>query len=538
MADASPVGLGAVLVQSDTHGPRIIAYGNKTLTECERRYCQTEKEAYALVWAVEHFDIFLYGKEFELITDHKPLEFIIGQKSKPCARIERWVLRLQSYKYKVVYQPGKTSIADPLSRLCKPSIDIRASEDEIHIYQIILNSKPTAIALKDVTEFSRNDQEILRVKQGINSNVWDESIKAYKLIESELCFYEDILLRSNKIVIPSELRKAVLDADHEGHPGIVAMKGRLRSKVWWPRIDKDAENLVKTCKGCTLVSAPNPPNPMRRRELPTAPWIDVAIDLLGPLPSNDYLFVIVDYYSRYKEIKICRTITSTEIIKILLDIFSRLGYPTPSTTDNGNQFKSEEFKSFCKECGISVFYTSPFCPQQNGEVERQNRDILKRLRISQTEGKDWKNGITEYMMMYNSTPHSVTGKTPSELFLRRQFRDKIPSLLDINNKIEDSEVRDRDKEQKEKGKEYADNKRRATDHEIRVGEKVYIKNMIKRNKLSLTFMPTTHTVESSRNGETVVRNDETGQTYRRNIIHLKKVEGRWEAVPENKREGD
>lgn len=87
VADASPVGLGGVLVQINAEGdPRIIAYGHKTLTECERRYCQTEKEALALVWAVEHFHIFLYSKKFELITDHKPLEVIFGTKSKPCAR--------------------------------------------------------------------------------------------------------------------------------------------------------------------------------------------------------------------------------------------------------------------------------------------------------------------------------------------------------------------------------------------------------------------------------------------------------------------
>ena len=63
--------------------------------------------------------------------------------------------------------------------------------------------------------------------------------------------YEDVLLRGNKIVIPMEFRKQILEAAHEGHPGIVAMKGRLRTKVWWPRIDKDVENLVRTCKGCT-----------------------------------------------------------------------------------------------------------------------------------------------------------------------------------------------------------------------------------------------------------------------------------------------
>lgn len=62
MADASLVGLGAVLIQIGRCGPRIIAYGSKSLTACDERYCQTDKEALVLLWAVEHFKIYLFGK--------------------------------------------------------------------------------------------------------------------------------------------------------------------------------------------------------------------------------------------------------------------------------------------------------------------------------------------------------------------------------------------------------------------------------------------------------------------------------------------
>lgn len=55
--------------------------------------------------------------------------------------------------------------------------------------------------------------------------------------------------------------------------------------------------------------------PMKRRELPSVPWVDVAIDLLGPLPDYDYLLVIIDYYSRYKEIKKTKVITGSQITK-------------------------------------------------------------------------------------------------------------------------------------------------------------------------------------------------------------------------------
>lgn len=538
IADASPVGLGAVLVQTDNNGPRIIAYGNRTLTPCERKYSQTEKEALALVWAIEHFNTFLFGKEFDLITDHKPLEFLFSPKSKPCARVERWVLRLQAYRYNIKYKPGKTNIADPLSRLCKYSDQLLHSTIEDYVHQIVELARPCAISMQQIIKESEADMEIVNVKKGIYNHQWDESVKPYKIFSDELCFYGDILLRGSRIVIPQNLRKQVLLAAHEGHPGVVSMKSRIRSKVWWPRIDKDVELMVKSCKGCTLVTLPNNPAPMKRRELPSEPWVDIAMDLLGPLPNNDYILVIVDYYSRYKEVKITRTITSSQIISILKELFSRLGYPLSITADNGRQFVSEEFKSFCHHCNIKLFNTVPYWPQMNGEVERQNRDIVKRLKISFSNKQDIRDALYEYLMMYNSTPHSVTGKTPSELFFKRMNRDKIPMLKDMNETHNDSEVRDRDKLQKEKGKEYGDRKRKAEIPDLIEGDKVYVKEMVKNHKLSTTFNPTPHIVEQSVGGDFTIRNEETGQRLRRNVIHLKRIEGQWKSVEDETNEDE
>ena len=122
VADASPVGLGAVLIQGKKEEvPRAIRYASKALSDVEKRYTQTEKEALALVWACENFQIYLLGMEFDLITDHKPLEVIFEPRSKPSARIERWVLRMQPFHYKVIYKSGKSNIADPLSRLLNVS---------------------------------------------------------------------------------------------------------------------------------------------------------------------------------------------------------------------------------------------------------------------------------------------------------------------------------------------------------------------------------------------------------------------------------
>lgn len=117
VTDASPVGLGAVLLQIQNGEKRIISYASRSLTDVEKRYSQTEKEALGIIWVCERFPMYLYGIDFELLTDHKPLEYIYSAKSKPSARIRRWVLCLQPYRFKVVYIKGKDNIADPLSRL-------------------------------------------------------------------------------------------------------------------------------------------------------------------------------------------------------------------------------------------------------------------------------------------------------------------------------------------------------------------------------------------------------------------------------------
>lgn len=91
LVDASPVGLGAVLTQEG----KIISYASKGLSDVEKRYSQTGKEALAIVWGIEHFHLYLFGSEIILTTDHKPLEIIFNNpRSKTPARIERWRLRL------------------------------------------------------------------------------------------------------------------------------------------------------------------------------------------------------------------------------------------------------------------------------------------------------------------------------------------------------------------------------------------------------------------------------------------------------------
>lgn len=390
IADASPTGLGAVLVQIKDNIPRVIYYASRSLSQLEMKYCQSEKEALALVWSVEKFHNYVFGMKFELITDCKALEFLFSPRSRPCARLERWILRIQAYKFVVIHKPGLTNISDSLSRLSVMSMN-SSSEDstETGILSIAIYAVPIALKIDIIREETQKDLELLKVKEALQNECWDDvELKSYKPFRMEFCIVDGLILRNDRLVIPRALRNQVLDLAHQGHPGIVSMKVRLRSKVWWPSIDNMAEKAVKQCKSCLQTSSFDPPEPMVRRKFPSGAWSEISMDFLGPLPSGETLLIVIDNFSRFAEVMIMRNTSTFESIRVLRELFARYGIPTSITADNGPQFISQEFKDFCEELGICLNNTVPYWPQMNGEAERFNRTLLRRLKISQLEKND------------------------------------------------------------------------------------------------------------------------------------------------------
>ena len=123
-----------------------------------------------------------------------------------------------------------------------------------------------------------------------------------------------------------------------------------------------------------------------------------AVDLMGPLPSGHSLLVIVNYYSRFYEVEVIQSTTAEKVIDRLADTFSRHGLPATCTTksDNGPQFKSSEFREYCEQQGIIHHKVTAKWAQANGEVERQNWSLLKRLQIAQAENKSWRAELRKY----------------------------------------------------------------------------------------------------------------------------------------------
>lgn len=116
--DASNFALGAVLSQGPLGSDKPVAYASRTLNNSEINYSTVEKELLAIVWATKYFRPYLFGRPFTIITDHKPLQYLMNIKDNTNSRLTRWRLKLEEYDYKISYQSGKSNaIADSLSRI-------------------------------------------------------------------------------------------------------------------------------------------------------------------------------------------------------------------------------------------------------------------------------------------------------------------------------------------------------------------------------------------------------------------------------------
>lgn len=114
--DASQIAIGGILSQGAIGKDQPIAYTSRLLNDAEQNYSTIERELLAIVYAVNHFRPYLFGRKFQLVTDHKPLVWLNSVKD-PTSRLVRWRLKLAEYEYEVVYKAGKSNVnADALSR--------------------------------------------------------------------------------------------------------------------------------------------------------------------------------------------------------------------------------------------------------------------------------------------------------------------------------------------------------------------------------------------------------------------------------------
>ena len=160
---------------------------------------QKKKHCMALVWSVERFHVYLLGREFELVTDHKPLEVVYSPKSKPSARIDRWVLRMQPYPFTVTYKPGKKNIADTLSRLLQKGEGKDFEDTANYVNFITVKAVPKAISAEEIEQAALDDEEMKELRRAIQTGKRERVKFSEELpVANELCVVGGIVLRGTR----------------------------------------------------------------------------------------------------------------------------------------------------------------------------------------------------------------------------------------------------------------------------------------------------------------------------------------------------
>ncbi|XP_037928777.1 uncharacterized protein K02A2.6-like [Teleopsis dalmanni] len=322
-----------------------IAFVTRALSKAEQNYSTLEKEALAII-------------------------FCVSLPIMAAARMQRWAFILSGFNYKIEYVKGHTNDADNLSRI--PQAIHRDQDEGSSFINYIQSENILSIDFKDIARETRRDPILSKVcdavRKGTVKTLKDEKFTAFTSKDTELTVDQECLLWGYRVIIPLKLRTSILQSLHESHLGIVKTKSLARSFVWWPKLDRDIENLIKSCLPCQKLL----PSPEKSKLIPwkvtNTVWQRIHIDFAGPI-KNYHLFVIIDSFSKWVEVFKTKDITSSFVITKLRETFSRFGIAETLVSDNGRQFVSEEFKNFVNNNKINHILTAPGHPSTNGQAE-------------------------------------------------------------------------------------------------------------------------------------------------------------------------
>ena len=526
LVDASPLGLSAILTQKDPQqdAHNIIAYVSRVLSPVEKRYSQTEKEALAIVWGIEHFHLYVFGAPFTLITDHKPLQLIYNNpRSRPPARIERWFLRLQQHDFQVIYKKGNDNPADFLSRHPQPKVP-KCSIAEEYMNFMTVNAAEAAIPLEVIKEHTSNDSTLMAVQKAVHSGDWaDKLVKLFVNVKDEIAAdnKNGVVQRGTKIIIPVTLQKRIVKLAHTGHQGLAKTKALLRQYAWFSNMDKAVKQEIETCLPCQVNGPANPPEPLRTPDMPDGPWQTIHADFYGPLPTGQNVIVLIDKYSRYPEAEIISNTSAKTLIPKLDAIFARHGIPHTFKSDNGPPFNGNDLKTYLTKLGIKHETSTPEWPQGNSEAEAFMKPLGKAIRTARAENRNWVQELSRFLLSYRTTPHSSTNIPPAQLLFNRPVRGTLP-MLNSKDKVlnRHKETKTNGAKAKTRARDYANERRHAKSSNLEVGDKAILKQR-KRNKFTTKFELEPYTVTEWK-GTKIVANNQR-HTITRNASFFKKI---------------
>ena len=445
--DASKDGLGACLMQ-DGHP---IAYASRALTPTEIHYAQIEKELLSVVFGVEKFSEFLYGRHFVVETDHKPLESIVRKSllSSP-KRLQRMLLRLQKYDLEVVYKRGvEMYMADTLSRAYVKNkttqkhevqdvmnIDRSRTEQEAEEIDMVSYLPLRDTTIQEIQKHTETDPD-LQALATIIKDGWPESknkvkpqLHCYYPFREELTIQNGVIFKGERVVIPAALRSTMISKLHSSHLGLQGSLRRAREAFYWPHMNEQVTELMSKCDVCNSYKTEQQKEPLICHESPTRPWESIAADLFV-FHGKDYL-VTTDRYSNFFEVDRLYSKSSSEVITKMKAHIARYGLPNKLMSDNGPNFTSREFKLFTDNYNIEHTTSSPTYAQSNGKAENSVKTVKKIMQKALDAHAD------PYLAFldFRNTPTEGYTTSPAQRMLNRRTR----TLLPMSNRLLKPEI--------------------------------------------------------------------------------------------------
>ncbi|UYV64760.1 K02A2.6-like [Cordylochernes scorpioides] len=386
--DASKDAMGAALLQED----RPLAFASASFSDSQKQYSQIEKELLSVYYGCKKFEYLLSGHTFVVQTDHQPLLPLVKKPlSDISPRLQRLVMKLIAFDFKLQYKPGKYLIvADTLSRDTHPMDELPTPflEDKRMVKMVRVNiSDEKLVAMQKDT---REDPALVKVIDYVIEG-WpickkdvDEDAKIFFDFRHRLYLWNDLLCIGSAIVIPKTQRNAMLNLLHQSHQGISAIQGLARESLFWPRMS-----------------------------------IDIA-------EKKKPHLLVVDRYSGYPEVFTLDPPTAINVKNKLRETFARFWIPETMMSDNGPPFRSEIMTDFCIRWGIKQLFSSPHLHRSNGLAERNIQTIKNQLIKCRDEGSDPYLAI----LAYRNTPKNDL-PSPAQLCLSRSLRCQIPRITPL-----------------------------------------------------------------------------------------------------------
>ncbi|PKU68484.1 RNA-directed DNA polymerase [Dendrobium catenatum] len=397
-SDASAIGIGAVLSQSD----KPIEYFSEKLSPARQRWTVYEQELYAVVRALKHWEHYLLHRDFVLCSDHRALQFINTQKTINRMHA-RWVLFLQKFTFVLKHKSGQQNrVADALSRRTA-----------------LLTQLQTEITgLESLQELYPTDPDF--------ASTWAACSEGGT--HGDFSIRHGYLFKHNTLCIPaSSWRHQLILEAHCG--GLAAHLGRdktlsqLQSRFFWPKLHRDVCRLVERCPVCqeykgtqhnTGLYTPLP--------VPQSIWEDISIDFVLGLPRTkrgcDSIMVIVDRFSKMAHFVACKkTLDAVHVARLFFHEVVRLhGLPRSITSDRDVKFISHFWRELWKRLNTAINLSSAYHPQSDGQTEVVNRTLGNMLRcLVQGHPKQCEEFLGQAEFAYNSMPNRSTRKCPFQI---------------------------------------------------------------------------------------------------------------------------